>query len=99
MDARRERIYIQDFLDGIAINEPKIVEIENQDFSVNAIISLDDKNIDLFKNSRRPKNTLPSAIAQLAITRIGKKNSRPAPLYLQEPNASLPKEQPPTIIP
>ncbi|MDC1444843.1 tRNA (adenosine(37)-N6)-threonylcarbamoyltransferase complex dimerization subunit type 1 TsaB [Amylibacter sp.] len=99
MDARRERIYIQDFLNGIAINDPKIVKIENQDLSINAIVGSDDKNINLFKNSKRPKNTLPSAIAQLAITRIGNKNSRPAPLYLQEPNASLPKEQPPKIIP
>ena len=43
MDARRERIYIQDFLNGIAINDPKIVEIENQDLSINAIVSSDDK--------------------------------------------------------
>ena len=98
MDARQDKIYIQDFFDGIASNKPKIINTQNADFSIDAIINSDDKNIDLFKNVNVPKCTLPNAIARLAINRIGSENSRPAPMYLQEPNADLPKEQPPKLI-
>ena len=98
IDARQERIYIQDFCDGNALNKPKIINTHNGDFSIDAIMNADDKNIGLFKNVNIPKCTLPNAIARLAINRIGTENSRPAPMYLQEPNADLPKEQPPKII-
>ena len=98
MDARQDKIYIQDFFDGNASNKPKIINTQNADFSIDAIINSDDKNIDLFKNVNVPKCTLPNAIARLAINRIGSENSRPAPMYLQEPNADLPKEQPPKLI-
>ena len=80
------------------IEKPKIINTQNADFSIDAIINADDKNIDLFKNVNVPKCTLPNAIARLAINRIGSENSRPAPMYLQEPNADLPKEQPPKLI-
>ena len=98
MDARQDKIYIQDFFESNALNKPKIINIQNADFSIDAIINADDKNIDLFKNVNVPKCTLPNAIARLAINRIGSENSRPAPMYLQEPNADLPKEQPPKLI-
>ena len=98
MDARRENVYLQDFLDGTALTKPGIINIKSIDHSINTIMSEDDKNIDLFKNSKSPLCILPSAVARLAIDKIGLKNSRPAPLYLQEPNADLPKEQPPKII-
>ena len=98
MDARQDKIYIQDFFDGNALNKPKIINTQNGDFFIDAIMSADDKNIGLFKNVNVPKCTLPNAIARLAINRIGSENSRPAPMYLQEPNADLPKEQPPKLI-
>ena len=98
MDARQDKIYIQDFFDGNALNKPKIINTQNADFSIDAIINADDKNIDLFKNVNVPKCTLPNAIARLAINIIGSENSLPAPMYLQEPNADLPKEQPPKLI-
>ncbi|MDA8645167.1 tRNA (adenosine(37)-N6)-threonylcarbamoyltransferase complex dimerization subunit type 1 TsaB [Amylibacter sp.] len=98
MDARRENVYLQDFLDGTALTKPGIINIKSIDHSINTIMSEDDKNIDLFKNSKSPLCILPSAVARLAIDKIGLKNSRPSPLYLQEPNADLPKEQPPKII-
>jgi len=99
MDARRGNVYLQDFLDGTALTKPSIINIKSIDHSINTIMSEDDKNIDLFKNSKSPICILPNAVARLAIDKIGLKNSRPAPLYLQEPNADLSKEQPPKIIP
>ena len=98
MDARRNRVYMQNFQDGKATDTPVLVELENVKKSITVIMTADDINWELFLNSYTPKITLPSAIATLAINKMGKHNPRPAPLYLQEPNADLPKEQPVVIL-
>lgn len=46
-----------------------------------------------------PKATLAEAIGRIALTRIGRDNPRPAPLYLRAPDAAPPRDPPPRIIP
>jgi tRNA threonylcarbamoyl adenosine modification protein YeaZ len=42
---------------------------------------------------------LPEAIARIAASRIGTPQPRPAPLYLRGPDAALPTDPPPVIVP
>ena len=98
MDARRHRVYMQNFQDGNATDTPALVELDNVNTSITAIMTADDTNWELFPNRYTPQITLSCAVATLAINKMGNHNPRPAPLYLQEPNADLPREQPVVIL-
>jgi tRNA threonylcarbamoyl adenosine modification protein YeaZ len=98
MDARRKRVYVQDFKDGVPQGEPVLEVFDDVDKAMRVIMDTGDANTEVFADVRAPKVSLPSAVARLALARIDKDNPRPAPLYLQEPDAALPSDPPPVIL-
>ncbi len=99
MDARRKRAYVQTFHDGIATGEPVLTPIDELDTTASVVMSPDDALVDMFMDQRAPKLSLPSAIIQIAVSRIDADNPRPAPLYLQDAGAALPSDPAPAILP
>ncbi len=46
-----------------------------------------------------PRLPLAEAVARIALSRLGRDNPRPAPLYLRAPDAAPPRDPPPVILP
>ena len=99
LDARRKRVYQQNFKNGVAVDTPALVNLDAVDTTTTVIMTGDDANLELFSNAQAPVCTLPNAVARLAAARINDKHPRPAPLYLQEPDAALPSDPPVVILP
>ena len=99
LDARRKRVYQQHFKNGVAIDAPALVGLDVLNTDMTAIMVDDDANLDQFKNAQTPVRTLPNAVARLAAARVNHTHPRPAPLYLQEPDAALPSDPPIVILP
>jgi len=99
MDARRSRVYVQDFIDGTATSDPRLEPVGDLETTGSIIMFADDAQFDTFPTPAQPALSLPSAVAHLAALRINDDNPRPAPLYLQEPDAALPSDPPPVILP
>ncbi len=96
LDARRERFFVQGFVDGTASGAPDICTpdaLPLHDRQINAVAALP------FADSPHIPPRPVESIARIAATRFGTTTDRPAPLYLRAPNAALPTEQPPTILP
>lgn len=97
LDARRERFFVQSFVDSTADGKPELMASANMTLEgtqINCVTALD------FPNTTQhiPQSPV-NAVAQIAAARITLNNSRPAPLYLRAPNAALPTAQPPTLLP
>ena len=99
LDARRKRVYQQFFTDGIPQDQPQLVALDGINTASAVIMAADDANIAMFHHQHAPVHSLPNAVARLAAARIGDNHPRPAPLYLQEPDAALPSEPPVVILP
>jgi len=96
LDARRKRFFTQIFEDGDQVSEPKLTtpeELVLVELPINCVTELD------FQNPQNIPQIPVHAVAQIAAQRMAMDNPRPAPLYLRAPNAALPTEQPPTILP
>jgi len=96
LDARRERFFVQAFNDGVASGTPDIYTAGALPLSgqkINAVAPLP------FADTPHIPPRPVEAIARLAATRFVDTTQRPAPLYLRAPNAALPSEQPPTLLP
>ncbi len=97
LDARRERLFVQRFIDGQASNDPNILalkDLDPTDTQINCTAPLEIANATF----HIPKTPV-KAVAQIAIQRLPYDNPRPAPLYLRAPGAALPTEPPPAILP
>jgi len=99
MDARRSRVYVQDYIDGMTTGDPRLEPVGDVVTTDPIIMFADDALLDTFPTSAQPTLSLPSAVAHLAALRLNDDNPRPAPLYLQEPDAALPSDPPPVILP
>lgn len=95
IDARQSRLYVQDFTDGTAQTDVRIVPLDTFapshpplcDAEVGTIATL------------IPTETALANAARIAATRLGTDQPRPAPLYVRVPDAALPSDPPPTILP
>jgi tRNA threonylcarbamoyl adenosine modification protein YeaZ len=96
LDARRDRFFVQAFDDGIASGEPGICTADALPLNgqqINAVAPLP------FADSPHIPARPVESIARLTAQRFATTTQRPAPLYLRAPNAALPTEQPPAILP
>lgn len=96
LDARRERFFVQAFDDGIISGKPDICTADALPLSgqqINAIAPLP------FADTPHIPARPVEAIARLTAQRFASTTERPAPLYLRAPNAALPTEQPPALLP
>jgi tRNA threonylcarbamoyladenosine biosynthesis protein TsaB len=102
LDARRERVYVQEFEHGRPLSEPKQVSIDELgelDFLDATVIygeNADELSSKLNKTISAMPVLLPEAFAIAAKGR--EPNGRPAPLYLRSADAALPSEPPPLIL-
>ncbi|MBV1863433.1 MAG: tRNA (adenosine(37)-N6)-threonylcarbamoyltransferase complex dimerization subunit type 1 TsaB [Rhodobacteraceae bacterium] len=97
LDARRDRLFVQDFVDGTAAGAPGLVELEKLDLTGTQINSTAPLTIPC--SAQHIPQTPVKAVAKIAAQRLRLNNPRPAPLYLRAPNAALPTEQPPPLLP
>ncbi len=104
LDARRDRIFVQGFAGAVPTN-PEQVEtaaLDQQDWHGHAFAGfMAEQLADRFGGSIHYAGEMvdPATLARCAATRLGTPQPRPAPLYLRPPDAALPKDPPPTILP
>ena len=96
IDARQNRFYVQSFTDGSPIAPIQILEQS----AIEPIgVTLSDATLDTIESSIvAPQHMLFNA-AQIAAKRMNEDNPKPAPLYIRAPDAALPSDPPPTILP
>ncbi|GHA61317.1 tRNA N6-adenosine(37)-N6-threonylcarbamoyltransferase complex dimerization subunit TsaB [Amylibacter ulvae] len=100
LDARRARIYTQEFHAGKATNDPKMIAVDEMSGDQEQII-LAPQDVDLierFKIAQLPKHSIALATAYLAHDRFDDDNPRPAPLYLRDADAAVSSDPLPTIL-
>ena len=95
IDARQNRIYTQTFQNGTAISDIAILDQANYHADQSTLC---DAPIDLAATMIGTQICLAN-MAKIAAKRLDKDNSRPAPLYVRAPDAALPSDPPPTILP
>lgn len=95
IDARQSRIYVQDFVDGVAQSDVRIEPING--FAPTTSL-LCDADVDVLATCISTETVLTHA-AQIAAAGLGSKQPKPAPLYVRAPDAALPSDPPPTILP
>ncbi len=95
IDARQNRIYAQTFQNGTSVSD--IAIIEQVDYFANQP-TLCDAPIALPATMITTQTCLANA-AQIAATRMTMDQPKPAPLYVRAPDAALPSDPPPTILP
>jgi tRNA threonylcarbamoyladenosine biosynthesis protein TsaB len=95
IDARQNRIYAQTFQNGTSVSD--IAIIEQADYSADQP-TLCDAPIALPATMITTQICLANA-AQIAATRMTTDQPKPAPLYVRAPDAALPSDPPPVILP
>ncbi|WP_069299551.1 tRNA (adenosine(37)-N6)-threonylcarbamoyltransferase complex dimerization subunit type 1 TsaB [Neptunicoccus sediminis] len=96
VDARQNRVYHQSFDNGVALSDVALVALDSLagDQSFLSDGPLDLGSLSLISAEDMIRNT--GALVQL---RRNDEHPRPAPLYVRAPDAALPSEQPPRILP
>lgn len=100
LNARRDRIYTQNFIQNQAPSSPILQQIS--EFKPKYPIIFDHNEpeiIPLFSKGIYPIHLLAKSTALVALRRFDQKNPRPAPLYLREPDAAIAREPLPIILP
>ena len=95
VDARQNRLYIQSFANGTAQDDIQIVDAS--DFEPQLPV-LSDAPVACLSNVVSTETALVNA-ATIAARRMNSPQPRPAPLYVRAPDAALPSDPPPTILP
>lgn len=95
IDARQNRIYAQPFQSGQPKGDIKILAGEDAALTGDLLC---DGPVDLDAKQISPQNCVHN-IALIAATKLGQSSVKPAPLYVRAPDAALPSEQPPVILP
>lgn len=100
LDARRDRVYMQSFENGLALNAPQMVALLDiydhlEDGEVVHVIA--DEALDM--PNAKAVEQLVVAVGHIAGQRFGDKQPRPAPLYLRPADAALPSNPPVVILP
>ena len=89
LDGRRNQIFWQDFIDGVAVGAPEMTDIYECTTDSDMIGFLGDGTV----------SADPVIIAKLTAQRFRTPHPRPAPLYLRSADAALPSEPPIVILP
>ncbi len=95
LDARRDRVYAQSFVDGIVQSDPDMLEIGASSFDTPYVMA--DETLDV-----KPIASLTNIVtnvAHLTAQRYTLEQPRPAPLYLRSADAALPSDPPVVILP
>lgn len=88
IDARQNRIYVQDFIDGNAISKVRVISIS--EFESSHKVYCD--NEVAFPAKRITTQTSLENAAQIAGERFMTKQPKPAPLYVRAPDATPPSD-------
>nr|WP_323776604.1 tRNA (adenosine(37)-N6)-threonylcarbamoyltransferase complex dimerization subunit type 1 TsaB [Amylibacter sp.] len=96
VDARQNRMYHQRFDAGTPQTDVALSDVA--DFPTD-LPFVSDAPIDLPRLTQITPEHLLQNMAILASQRFGTDQPRPAPLYVRAPDAALPSEQPPLILP
>ncbi|PLS22561.1 tRNA (adenosine(37)-N6)-threonylcarbamoyltransferase complex dimerization subunit type 1 TsaB [Amylibacter cionae] len=96
VDARQNRVYRQHFDNGVALSDVELVEMTglSREKPFLSDSPLDLEHLTQISAEDMIRNT--GALVQLRRTT---EQPRPAPLYVRAPDAALPSEQPPRILP
>ena len=95
IDARQNRIYTQAFENGTEVSDIAIIDQSTYPADQPTLC---DAPIDLPATMINTQTCLENA-AQIAAIRTGTDLPKPAPLYVRAPDAALPSDPPPTILP
>ena len=96
VDARQNRMYHQCFDAGTPQTDVALSEVADVPTDLPFV---SDAPIDLPRLTQITPEHLLQNMAILASQRLGTEQPRPAPLYVRAPDAALPSEQPPLILP
>ncbi len=94
LDARRDRVYAQNFLNGTPTSEPEMTELS--DIPIGAAYVMANEALDV---EGVALSNIVSAVAHITATRFDTEQARPAPLYLRSADAALPSDPPVVILP
>jgi tRNA threonylcarbamoyl adenosine modification protein YeaZ len=100
LDARRERVYSQDFDNGQALSAPQmsaLSDIYDHLEAEAAVRVIEDEALDL--PNAQTVESIVAAVARLTAKRYRQEQPRPAPLYLRAADAALPSDPPVVILP
>lgn len=98
LDARRERVYSQDFNNAQALSAPQMsVLLDIYDQLEVAVRMIEDEALDL--PNAQPVENIAAAVAHLTSERYKQEQPRPAPLYLRAADAAPPSDPPIVILP
>ena len=95
IDARQNRLYVQEFQNGSAISDVQMLDVDG---FLSEHPCLCDGGVAVNATLVPIQQTLVNA-ANIAAKRAATAQPRPAPLYVRAPDAALPSDQPPTILP
>lgn len=95
IDARQNRLYVQAFQNGTPTTDVTLLEVEtfksDHPTLCDSAVAVDATPIST--------QTALENVAYLAAARLGTDQPKPAPLYVRAPDAALPSDPPPTILP
>ncbi len=100
LDARRDRVYMQSFENGLALDAPRmvaLVDIYDHLDKDEAVHVIADEALDL--PNTQAVEQLVVAMGHIASQRFDHEQPRPAPLYLRPADAALPSDPPVVILP
>ena len=100
LDARRGGIYIQNFVDGLALASPELIEADDlnetaRGKTILGDIALDDANFTVHPFDM--EKFIPNLLHITA--KAPADGPRPAPMYLRAADAALPSDPVPTLLP
>jgi len=100
LDARRERVYMQSFDNGLTLGAPHMIallDIYDHLEADEVVRAIADEALNVPNTQTVDK--LVVAVGHLAVERRDQKQPRPAPLYLRSADAALPSDPPVVILP
>ena len=100
LDARRERVYMQSFDNGLTLNPPNMVALSDvyHHLEVDEVVRVSaDEVLDV--PNAQAVDRLVVAVGHIAMERRAQKQPRPAPLYLRPADAALPSGPAVVILP
>ncbi|MEH6361545.1 MAG: tRNA (adenosine(37)-N6)-threonylcarbamoyltransferase complex dimerization subunit type 1 TsaB [Amylibacter sp.] len=100
LDARRERVYMQSFDNGLTLGAPHMIDlldIYNHLEADEVVRAIADEALNV--PNAQTVGKLVVAVGHLAVERRDQIQPRPAPLYLRSADAALPSDPPVVILP
>ncbi len=103
LDARQDNVFIQAFANGLTSDEPILIardQVTHHTGDTQIVVLSDDTGVLAWTNALTvsPAQIVVN-VAGLAVQQLDRNPPLPAPLYIRAPNAALPTDPPPTILP